>query len=306
MSALACTPGSVRRRRPPGALEARSRAVSGVVRGSTRECLPCSERTCPDFLTLPTRTAQAAAPRDHARPGQGPARGGVDALLGVCGAYVDVWKFGWGTAYLDPGLPAKLRPAATARRARLHRRHAARDRVAAGRRRAVSWTGRRTSASRAWRCRAASRRIPARRRSGPRSRRSPSGSSCSPRSGPRTRRGGARPRPGGRGSGARTWQAGAHWVVTEGRESGTVGLFDAGRRGARGRRRRRRRAPSAWSRGLRGAAQGAAGLADQPVRRRRQPGATSRRPRRSGSRRCGSGCAPTRSTPCPAMPRVTR
>ncbi len=29
-------------------------------------------------------------------------------LLGVCGVYVDVWKFGWGTAYLDPGLPAKL------------------------------------------------------------------------------------------------------------------------------------------------------------------------------------------------------
>jgi phosphosulfolactate synthase len=32
----------------------------------------------------------------------------VSGLLGVCGPYVDIWKFGWGTAYLDPGLPAKL------------------------------------------------------------------------------------------------------------------------------------------------------------------------------------------------------
>ena len=30
------------------------------------------------------------------------------AVLGVCGPYVDVWKLGWGTAYLDPGLPEKL------------------------------------------------------------------------------------------------------------------------------------------------------------------------------------------------------
>ncbi len=29
-------------------------------------------------------------------------------LLEVCGQFVDVWKFGWGTAYLDPGLAEKL------------------------------------------------------------------------------------------------------------------------------------------------------------------------------------------------------
>jgi phosphosulfolactate synthase len=29
-------------------------------------------------------------------------------VLDTCGAYVDVWKFGWGTAYLDPGVEAKL------------------------------------------------------------------------------------------------------------------------------------------------------------------------------------------------------
>ena len=29
-------------------------------------------------------------------------------VLDACGAYIDVWKFGWGTAYLDPGVEAKL------------------------------------------------------------------------------------------------------------------------------------------------------------------------------------------------------
>src|SRR3954471_4586688 len=29
-------------------------------------------------------------------------------VLETCAAYIDVWKFGWGTAYLDPGVEAKL------------------------------------------------------------------------------------------------------------------------------------------------------------------------------------------------------
>ncbi len=32
----------------------------------------------------------------------------VGDLLATCGAYVDVWKFGWGTAYVDPGIEPKL------------------------------------------------------------------------------------------------------------------------------------------------------------------------------------------------------
>lgn len=36
-----------------------------------------------------------------------PPRLAVD-LLASGGAYIDVWKFGWGTAYIDPGLEAKL------------------------------------------------------------------------------------------------------------------------------------------------------------------------------------------------------
>ncbi|HJV08193.1 MAG TPA: phosphosulfolactate synthase [Acidimicrobiales bacterium] len=29
-------------------------------------------------------------------------------VLETCGDYIDIWKFGWGTAYLDPGVEAKL------------------------------------------------------------------------------------------------------------------------------------------------------------------------------------------------------
>jgi phosphosulfolactate synthase len=29
-------------------------------------------------------------------------------VLTSCGAYVDLWKFGWGTAYVDPGIESKL------------------------------------------------------------------------------------------------------------------------------------------------------------------------------------------------------
>jgi phosphosulfolactate synthase len=64
--------------------------------------------TAPDFLSVPLR---ARKPRraglthvlDKGLPPTDTAR-----LLDVCGAYVDVWKFGWGTAYLDPGLAEKL------------------------------------------------------------------------------------------------------------------------------------------------------------------------------------------------------
>lgn len=64
--------------------------------------------TAPGFLAVPPR---ARKPRrtgithvlDKGMPAADAAR-----LLEVCGDAVDVWKFGWGTAYLDPGLPEKL------------------------------------------------------------------------------------------------------------------------------------------------------------------------------------------------------
>ena len=64
--------------------------------------------TAPDFLTVPPR---ARKPRrvglTHVLD-KGLPVGEAAGLLDVCGEFVDVWKFGWGTAYLDPGLAAKL------------------------------------------------------------------------------------------------------------------------------------------------------------------------------------------------------
>jgi phosphosulfolactate synthase len=62
----------------------------------------------PDFLDLPARTAK---PRGtgitHVLDAGLPLREVAD-LLDTCGKYVDVWKLGWGVAYLDPNLAAKL------------------------------------------------------------------------------------------------------------------------------------------------------------------------------------------------------
>jgi phosphosulfolactate synthase len=64
--------------------------------------------TAPGFLMVPPRTRK---PRrtgvTHVLDKGMPADDAV-RLLQVCGRFVDVWKFGWGTAYLDPGLPEKL------------------------------------------------------------------------------------------------------------------------------------------------------------------------------------------------------
>ncbi len=62
----------------------------------------------PAFLALPARTAKPRRRGITHVLDKGLPVAEVEALLGVCGAYVDVWKLGWGTAYLDPGLPAKL------------------------------------------------------------------------------------------------------------------------------------------------------------------------------------------------------
>jgi phosphosulfolactate synthase len=62
----------------------------------------------PTFLALPSR---AGKPRRHGIThvlDKGMPVAEVEAILEVCGPYVDVWKFGWGTAYLDPGLQPKL------------------------------------------------------------------------------------------------------------------------------------------------------------------------------------------------------
>jgi phosphosulfolactate synthase len=62
----------------------------------------------PDFLALPARTAKPRrAGITHVLDSGLPVMD-TSALLASGGGFVDVWKFGWGTAYLDPGLEAKL------------------------------------------------------------------------------------------------------------------------------------------------------------------------------------------------------
>jgi phosphosulfolactate synthase len=62
----------------------------------------------PDFLTLPERTAKPRRRGITHVLDKGMPIGELDALLQVCGPYIDIWKLGWGTAYLDPGLRDKI------------------------------------------------------------------------------------------------------------------------------------------------------------------------------------------------------
>ena len=64
--------------------------------------------TAPDFLVVPSR---ARKPRRHGLThvlDKGLPPADTARLLRTCGEFVDIWKFGWGTAYLDPGLAEKL------------------------------------------------------------------------------------------------------------------------------------------------------------------------------------------------------
>jgi len=62
----------------------------------------------PTFLTVPERTGKPRRRGITHVLDKGLPVGEAEALLEVCGEYVDVWKLGWGTAYLDPGVPAKI------------------------------------------------------------------------------------------------------------------------------------------------------------------------------------------------------
>jgi phosphosulfolactate synthase len=64
--------------------------------------------TQPTFLTLPPRGSK---PREvgltHVLD-RGASVATTESVLATAADYIDLWKFGWGTAYLDPGLRAKL------------------------------------------------------------------------------------------------------------------------------------------------------------------------------------------------------
>ncbi|HEX3425237.1 MAG TPA: phosphosulfolactate synthase [Acidimicrobiales bacterium] len=62
----------------------------------------------PRFLELPRRPPKPRAAGRTFVLDTGIPVPEMEARLDTCGAYIDLWKFGWGTAYLDPGLEAKL------------------------------------------------------------------------------------------------------------------------------------------------------------------------------------------------------
>src|SRR6266508_1760286 len=62
----------------------------------------------PSFLSLPPRPDKPrTAGLTHVLD-KGLTPGATSALLDIVGEQVDVWKFGWGVAYVDPGLPRKI------------------------------------------------------------------------------------------------------------------------------------------------------------------------------------------------------
>jgi phosphosulfolactate synthase len=62
----------------------------------------------PSFLDLETRPAKPRTTGVTAAIDGGSTVEEVQSLLATHGTFLDLWKLGWGSAYLDPGLEAKL------------------------------------------------------------------------------------------------------------------------------------------------------------------------------------------------------
>jgi phosphosulfolactate synthase len=243
----------------------------------------------PDFLDLPARSSKPRMVGLTHLLDKGAGVPELEALVDRAGAGIDVWKLGWGTAYLEPDVPEKV-SALAARGIRA---------CVGGTLLEVAWGQGRAEACLAW---AADAGFPCIEIS--------NGAVAMPLREKRRLISAAAERfvvlsevgskdPTAEVS-AEGWsdemvgdlEAGATWVLTEGRESGTVGLYepDGSVRAAvveavvGG-------GPS--PRDLRGA-RGPAGMVHQSVRRRVSLG-NVRWPTRSGWRRCAWACARTRS-----------
>jgi phosphosulfolactate synthase len=178
----------------------------------------------PDFLDLPRRTGKPRRSGVTHVLDNGMSVADVEHRLAAGSASIDIWKFGWGIAYIDPGLDAKLA---------LLREH----RVLActgGTLLEIAWRDGATRPMMAWAARAGfdclevscgTVAIPREARS--ELIRSAAGHftvlaevGAKDAAAPVTPHAWA-------GDAVADRAAGATWVVTEGRESGTVGLFDA-------------------------------------------------------------------------------
>jgi phosphosulfolactate synthase len=62
----------------------------------------------PTFLDLPARRPKPRLSGLTHVLDKGMSLAGTESVLATAAPYIDVWKFGWGVAYLDPALPAKL------------------------------------------------------------------------------------------------------------------------------------------------------------------------------------------------------
>jgi phosphosulfolactate synthase len=63
----------------------------------------------PDFLSLPAREPRPRQTGITHVLDSGVPVGATEQLLDSVAPFIDIWKFGWGTAYLDPQLAPKLR-----------------------------------------------------------------------------------------------------------------------------------------------------------------------------------------------------
>jgi phosphosulfolactate synthase len=64
--------------------------------------LPCDSVAGPGFLTLPARSAKPRAAGITHVLDKGHPRDEVRGYLEIAAPFIDLWKLGWGTAYLDP------------------------------------------------------------------------------------------------------------------------------------------------------------------------------------------------------------
>jgi phosphosulfolactate synthase len=62
----------------------------------------------PTFLDLPVRRPKPRLSGLTHVLDKGVSLVGTESVLATAAPHIDIWKFGWGTAYLDPALPAKL------------------------------------------------------------------------------------------------------------------------------------------------------------------------------------------------------